>query len=133
MKRPHSAPDGSPALRPVYASTALVSRALGVSPARIMIRHILPNLLPVIIISITLNLSGLVLSETILTYLGFGVGNDVGSWGNMIDQARLELAREPVILWNLASASVALFLLVLAFNLLGDALRDALDPRLRSS
>ena len=109
------------------------AKALGVSPARIMIRHILPNLLPVVIISITLNLSGLVLSETILTYLGFGVGNDVGSWGSMIDQARLELAREPIILWNLASASVALFLLVLAFNLLGDALRDALDPRLRSS
>ncbi len=109
------------------------AKALGVSPARIMIRHILPNLLPVVIISITLNLSSLVLSETILTYLGFGVGNDVGSWGNMIDQARLELAREPVILWNLASASVALFVLVLAFNLLGDALRDALDPRLRSS
>ncbi len=109
------------------------AKALGASPARILIRHILPNLLPVVIISITLSLSGIVLSETILTYLGFGVGQDVGSWGSMIDQARLELAREPIILWNLAAASTALFLLVLAFNLLGDALRDALDPRLRSS
>ena len=55
-----------------------------------------------------------------------------GSWGNMIDGARLELAREPIIWWSLAAASSAMFVLVLAFNLFGDALRDAIDPRLRS-
>ena len=108
------------------------ARALGVSPGRIMARHILPNLLPTVIISVTLGFSGLVLSETILSYLGIGVPAGTGSWGNMIDAARLELARDPIIWWNLASATAALFLLVLAFNLLGDALRDAIDPRLRT-
>jgi peptide/nickel transport system permease protein len=108
------------------------ARALGVSPARIMARHILPNLLPTVIISVTLGFSGLVLSETILSYLGIGVPAGTGSWGNMIDASRLELARDPIIWWNLASATLALFLLVLAFNVLGDALRDAIDPRLRT-
>jgi peptide/nickel transport system permease protein len=108
------------------------ARALGVSPFRIMFRHILPNLLPTVIISVTLGFSGLVLSETILSYLGIGVEAGVGSWGNMIDAARLELARDPVIWWNLAGATQALFLLVLAFNIFGDALRDAIDPRLRT-
>ena len=109
------------------------ARALGVSPMRILARHILPNLLPLVIISITLGFSGLVLTESILSYLGIGVEAGTGSWGNMIDAARLELAREPVVWWNLAAASTALFLIVLAFNLFGDALRDALDPRLRST
>lgn len=109
------------------------ARALGVSHARILWRHILPNLLPLVIISVTLGFSGLVLAEAVLSYLQLGVEAGVGSWGNMIDAARLELAREPIIWWNLAAASTALFLLVLAFNLLGDALRDAIDPRLRSS
>ena len=108
------------------------AKALGVSDFRILIRHILPNLLPVIIISVTLGFSGLALSEAILSYLGIGVDAAMGSWGNMIDSARDELARYPVIWWNLTSASVALFVLVLAFQLLGDALRDAIDPRLRS-
>ena len=109
------------------------ARALGVSPLRILARHILPNLLPLVIISITLGFSGLVLAESILSYLGIGVEAGTGSWGNMIDAARLELAREPVVWWNLVAASTALFLIVLAFNLFGDALRDALDPRLRST
>jgi peptide/nickel transport system permease protein len=85
-----------------------------------------------VIISVTLNISTLVLSETILSYLGIGVEAGTGSWGNMIDAARLELARDPIIWWNLAGATSALFLLVLAFNLFGDALRDAIDPRLRT-
>lgn len=109
------------------------ARALGVSNTRILLRHILPNLLPVVIISVTLGFSGLVLEETILSYLGIGVEAGTGSWGNMIDSARLELAREPLVWWNLAAASTALFILVLSFNIFGDALRDAIDPRLRSS
>ncbi|HZT42578.1 MAG TPA: ABC transporter permease [Chthonomonadaceae bacterium] len=109
------------------------ARALGAGSGRILLRHILPNLIPVVIITTTLGFSGLVLSEAILSYLGIGVPPDMGSWGNMIDAARLELARDPIIWWNLVSASGALFVLVLAFNLLGDALRDAIDPRLRSS
>lgn len=108
------------------------ARALGLGHGRILVRHILPNLLPVVIISVTLGFSGLVLAEAILSYLQLGVQAGVGSWGNMIDAARLELAREPIIWWNVASASSALFILVLAFNVFGDALRDAIDPRLRS-
>ena len=108
------------------------ARALGVSDARILARHILPNLLPLVIISVTLGVSGQILSETVLSYLGIGVDPTAGSWGNMIDAARQELTREPLIWWNLTAAATALFLLVLAFNILGDALRDAVDPRLRS-
>ncbi|MGV3618884.1 MAG: ABC transporter permease [Fimbriimonas sp.] len=111
----------------------LAARALGLSHVRIMLRHILPNLAPTVMISATLGFSGLVLSEAVLSYLGVGVPEDVGSWGNMIEGARLELAREPVVWWNLVSASGALFLLVLALNILGDALRDGIDPRLRSA
>jgi peptide/nickel transport system permease protein len=102
------------------------ARALGVSEWRILSRHILPNLFHLVIITFVLLFSGLVISETILSYLGIGVE---GSWGQMIDQARNELAREPVIWWNIAAAGVALFSLLLAVNLLGDALRDVLDPR----
>ncbi|MHB9035461.1 MAG: ABC transporter permease [Armatimonadota bacterium] len=109
------------------------ARALGAGNGRILVRHILPNLMPIVIISVTLGISSLILSEAILSYLQLGVQAGVGSWGNMIDSARMELAREPIIWWNLISASSALFILVLAFNVFGDALRDAIDPRLRSS
>jgi len=108
------------------------AKSLGVSDFRLLTKHILPNMLPLVIISVTLGFSGLILSESILSYLGIGVDADMGSWGNMIDAARDELARDPVIWWNITGASVALFVLVLAFNILGDALRDAVDPRLRS-
>jgi peptide/nickel transport system permease protein len=107
------------------------ARALGVSSWAIMFRHILPNLLPIVLISVTLALSGLVLSEVFLAYLGLGVEPGTGSWGSMIDASRLELAREPLVWWNLAAAFGAAFIFVLALNLFGDALRDALDPRLR--
>ena len=108
------------------------AKALGVSDVGILIRHILPNLLPVVIISVTLGFSGLILSEAILSYLGVGVDAQTGSWGNMIDGARDELARDPIIWWNLCGAFLGMFGLVLAFNRFGDTLRDAIDPRLRS-
>ena len=66
------------------------------------------------------------LSEAILSWLGIGVD---GSWGQMIDQARNELSRDPIVWWNIASAGTALFGLILAVNFVGDALRDTLDPR----
>ena len=108
------------------------AKALGVPEHQILFKHILPNLLPVVIVSSTLGFSGLILSEAILSYLGVGVPDNIGSWGNMIDAARDELARDPVIWWNLAAASGAITGLALSLNLLGDALRDAVDPRLRS-
>jgi peptide/nickel transport system permease protein len=102
------------------------ARALGVSEFRILTRHILPNLMHLVVITFVLMFSGFVLSEAVLSYLGVGID---GSWGQMIDQARDELSREPVIWWNLAGASMALFALVLCVNLVGDAVRDVLDPR----
>jgi peptide/nickel transport system permease protein len=105
--------------------------ALGVSKLRIIARHILPNLMYLILINIVLRFSGLVLAEAVLSYIGVGVGPDVASWGSMINEARSELGREPLVWWNLAAAFVAMFFLVLPVNLFGDALRDALDPRLR--
>ena len=104
------------------------ARALGVSDTTIILRHILPNIAHLIIITFALSFTGLVLSETVLSYLGIGLD---GSWGQMIDQARNELSRTPIIWWNLAGASVLLFVLVLAVNLIADAMRDIADPRTR--
>jgi peptide/nickel transport system permease protein len=104
------------------------ARALGVSDGRIIFRHILPNIAHLIIITFALLFTGLVLAETILSYLGIGLD---GSWGQMIDQARNELSRTPIVWWNLAGASVVLFTLVLAVNVIVDAMRDVLDPRTR--
>jgi len=101
------------------------ARALGVSDGRIILRHILPNLAHLVVITLVLMFSGLVLSEVILAWLGIGVD---GSWGQMIDQARDELSRDPIIWWNIAAAGTALFGLLLAVNFIGDALRDILDP-----
>jgi peptide/nickel transport system permease protein len=100
--------------------------ALGLSDLRIIVRHVLPNLTHLVVITFVLLFSGLVLSEAVLSWLGIGID---GSWGQMIDQARDELSRDPAIWWNLAAASTALFGLILAVNVLGDALRDVLDPR----
>jgi peptide/nickel transport system permease protein len=102
------------------------ARALGVSEFGIILRHILPNLMHLVVITFVLLFSGLVLSEAILSYLGIGID---GSWGQMIDQARDELARDPIVWWNLAAASSALFALILAVNFVGDAVRDILDPK----
>jgi peptide/nickel transport system permease protein len=102
------------------------ARALGVSERRIIFRHILPNLMHLVVVTFVLMFSGLVLSEAVLSWLGIGVD---GSWGQMIDQARDELSREPVIWWNLSAAGAALFGLLLAVNFVGDAVRDILDPR----
>ena len=106
-----------------YVSAA---RALGVHEFRIITRHILPNLAHLIVITFVLMFSGLVLSEVVLSWLGIGVD---GSWGQMIDGARNELSREPIIWWNIAAAGSALFVLILAVNIVGDGIRDVLDPR----
>ena len=110
------------------ADFVLAARVLGVAEHRIIMKHILPNIAHLIIITFALSFTALVLSETILSYLGIGLD---GSWGQMIDQARNELSRTPVIWWNLAGASLALFTLVLAVNTIADAMRDIIDPRTR--
>lgn len=107
------------------------AQALGMDTIKLLWRHILPNVMHLVLITFVLRFSSLVMSEVTLSYLGLGVSPGTGSWGTMIDGARLELARDPVIWWNIASAFGAMFLLVLSFNYFGDVLRDALDPRLR--
>ncbi|MCA1978007.1 MAG: ABC transporter permease [Thiobacillus sp.] len=106
------------------------ARAFGVSHARILARHIFPNVFHLVLIAIVLDFSGLVLAEAVLSYVGVGVDPSMYSWGNMINGARLELAREPVVWWQLAAAFAFMFALVLSANLFADSVRDAFDPRM---
>jgi peptide/nickel transport system permease protein len=105
------------------------AQAFGVSSRRIIVRHILPNLMHIVIIALVMDFSGLVLAEAVLSYVGIGVDPTMISFGTMINSARMELGREPVVWWSLAAAFIAMFILVLAANLFADAVRDAFDPR----
>lgn len=105
------------------------AKAFGVSKFTIIRRHIVPNLMHIILISVVLDFSGLVLAEAVLSYVGVGVDPTMHSWGNMINQARLEMAREPMVWWSLFSAFVFMFILVLAANLFSDRIQKVLDPR----
>ena len=105
------------------------AKAFGVSKFGIIRKHIIPNLMHIILISIVLDFSGLVLTEAVLSYVGVGVDPTMHSWGNMINQARLEMAREPMVWWSLFSAFVFMFVLVLAANLFSDRIQVVLDPR----
>ncbi|HEB80851.1 MAG TPA: ABC transporter permease, partial [Chromatiales bacterium] len=105
------------------------AQAFGVGHTKILTRHILPNVMHIVLITVVLDFSGLVLAEAVLTYVGVGVDPTTYSWGNMINGARLELARDPVVWWSLAAAFVFMFGLVLSANLFADAVRDAFDPR----
>ena len=102
--------------------------AIGSSHMRKLFVHILPNVSHIIIINASLLFQRAIKSEVILSFIGVGV-NGQPSWGTMISDARLELSRG--VWWQLAGATLAMFLVVLAFNILGDGLRDALDPKLR--
>lgn len=105
--------------------------AFGVGHLKIITRHILPNVMHIVLISVVLDFSGLVLAEAVLSYVGVGVDPSTLSWGNMINSARLEMAREPMVWWPLLAAFVFMFILVLSANLFSDTVRDAFDPRLR--
>jgi peptide/nickel transport system permease protein len=107
------------------------ARAFGAGHLHILRRHILPNLAHLILITAVLELSALVLAEAVLSYIGVGVDPSMGSWGNMIHGARSELARAPLVWWNLAGAFALMFGLVLSVNLLADRVREAFDPRLQ--
>lgn len=104
------------------------AQALGFSSWRILFRHILPNVLHVALVSFTLRFPAAIGTEVFLSFLGIGAQGQP-SWGTMIASARLRLWQG--MWWELAAVTVAIFAVVLAFNLLGDILRDALDPRLR--
>lgn len=111
----------------------LAARVLGVNGFTILHRHILPNLMHIILITVVLDFSGLVLAEAVLSYVGVGVDPTMISWGNMINSARLEMARDPVVWWSLTAAFISMFILVLAANLFADVVRDAFDPRMQAS
>lgn len=109
----------------------VAAHALGARAPAILLRHLLPNVMHIVMITTVLDFSALVLAEAALTYINIGVDPSMESWGNMINAARLELAREPPVWWSLSAALGFMFALVLAANLFADAVRDAFDPRLR--
>ncbi len=105
------------------------AQALGVKESMILLRHILPNVMHIILISVVLDFSALVLAEAVLSYINIGVDPSTYSWGNMINGARLEMAREPIVWWSLSAAFIFMFALVLAANLFSDSVQEAFDPR----
>ena len=107
------------------------AQAFGVGHFRILMRHLVPNVMHIVLIAVVLDFSGLVLAEAVLSYINIGVDPTTNSWGNMINSARLEMARDPIVWWSLFAAFVFMFSLVLAANLFSDVVRDAFDPRLK--
>jgi peptide/nickel transport system permease protein len=107
------------------------AQAFGVSHWRILTRHILPNVMHIVLIAVVMDFSGLVLAEAVLSYVGVGVDPATISFGTMINNARLEMARDPMVWWSLSAAFVFMLVLVLSANLFADAVRDAFDPRIR--
>jgi peptide/nickel transport system permease protein len=107
------------------------AQAFGVSSLRILSRHILPNVMHIVLITVVMDFSALVLAEAVLSYVGVGVDPSTNSFGTLINNARLEMGREPMVWWTLAAAFSFMLVLVLAANLFADAVRDAFDPRLK--
>jgi peptide/nickel transport system permease protein len=107
----------------------LAARSLGAAHPRILIRHLLPNILQPVLIQATIGMAGAILAESTLSFLGLGVLAPVPSWGAMLNDARSHLFDAPHMV---VFPAVAVMIAVLAFNLLGDAWRDWLDPRTRS-
>jgi len=107
------------------------AKTLGVRTPTILLRHVVPNLTHIVLITLILGFSRGVLAEAVLSYVGIGVDPSMASWGNMINLARNELSRDPIVWWNLVASFIFMLGLVLPVNLFGDALRDAMDPRLQ--
>lgn len=107
------------------------SQAFGAGAGKIMARHIMPNVTHIVIITLVLEFSQIVLYEAVLSYVGVGVDPSMSSFGTMLNLARSEMARDPIVWWNLATAFVFMLGLVLALNLFADGVRDAFDPRAR--
>ncbi len=105
------------------------ARSIGVSQWRIMLRHVLPNCIPSLIVLFTLNIPSAILSESSLGFLGLGIEKPMASWGLMVNAGRQYLYTNP---WLSLAPSCAIMLVVLAFNFLGDGLRDVLDPHLKN-
>jgi peptide/nickel transport system permease protein len=104
------------------------ARALGMSDRQIITRHMVPNSLPPIIVNATLGLGGVILVESALSFLGFGIQQPVATWGNMLQDVQKDMFTAP---WKAFYPGAMIFITTLAFNYFGDGLRDALDPRLK--
>ena len=108
------------------------AQAFGVGPARIMARHVFPNVAHLMLIVTVLEFSSLILYEAVLAYVGIGVDPSMNSFGGMINFARNEMSRDPVVWWPFAAAFTFMVAVVLAANLFADGVRDAFDPRSRA-
>jgi peptide/nickel transport system permease protein len=106
----------------------LLSRSTGTRSWRVMLSHVIPNCMPPLIVFVTMTLGGVVLGEAALSYLGIGITPPTATWGSMVNDGQNYLLTNPELAF---APGVALMLLVFAFNMVGDGLRDALDPRLR--
>jgi peptide/nickel transport system permease protein len=107
----------------------VAARVLGASDLRIMARHLLPNVLSLVIVLTAIDVGGLILAESALSFLGLGIQPPIPSWGNLLTNASTTLQRAPWLVWG---PGLAIFATVLCLYLVGDGLRDALDPRLRT-
>ena len=110
---------------------ATAARATGLSHARVMFRHLMPNALSPVWVSATFGVAGAILVESALSFLGFGVPPPTASWGEILQQSKQYLIRQDAAWWLVTFPGAAIFLTVTAFNLVGEGLRDAMDPRLR--
>jgi peptide/nickel transport system permease protein len=108
------------------------ANAFGIGHARIMRRHIFPNVAHLMLIVTVLEFSSLILYEAVLSYVGVGVDPSMNSFGGMINLARTEMSRDPLVWWSFSAAFGFMVTLVLAANLFADGVRDAFDPRSRS-
>jgi peptide/nickel transport system permease protein len=104
------------------------ARAVGNPPVRIAVKHILPNILPALIVQATISIATAIIAEASLSFLGLGQQPPAPSWGSMLNTAQRFLTNAP---WMAVWPGLAIFLTVLSFNVLGDGLRDALDPKER--
>ena len=106
----------------------LATRSLGASNVRLMLRHLLPNVLPVMIVAASLGVGAIILAEAALDFLGLGIHPPTPSWGNMLSNAQTYFSHST---WLVIFPGLMIFVTVLAANLFGNAIRDAFDPRLR--
>ena len=117
-------------LRLVDQEFVLAGRALGYSPLRLIFRHVLPNALAPVLVSATFGVAGAILTESALSFLGLGITVPTPSWGGILADGRQALDRAP---WLIHFPGLAIFVTITSYNLVGEALRDAADPRLRGS
>jgi peptide/nickel transport system permease protein len=105
------------------------ARAAGAGPVRIMLRHILPNALAPVLVPVTFGIASAILTESALSFLGFGPPPPAASWGSLLNDGRRNLS----MWWLVVFPGVAIFLTVLAYNLIGEGLQEVTDPRLREA